>query len=667
MATQMRASTQVNFDAAVTYAADPGITTESDSKTILDKSFLDGGTWKYLIQDVLSGDIGSGTPAGGATLTPNDAALAGTTAKELSDAFGFDGTAGALATGTSGYPVLLEEASVDAAPSNHGFNTDADAAGEWFHADTVPGEYRIEVLDADGDEIVDTDNSERRVWAVWTVSTARNTTEAGYELRFFSGEWNGSTMQAYTMPAAAFKLLFPQIVAITALSKASLRTGQANISAEAAAIAAGQIDQTALAASVAGAGLTGGAGSALAVVNATNGGLTINANDIQLNIADLAAAAVDVAADSIAINDATDGSTKLEAIADLVSAYAGAGLAATNGVLAVVNATNGGLTINANDAQVNLTDLAAAVVDMANDSIAIVDATDSGSKKESIADFASGLAGAGIAAAAGVLAVANATNGGILVNANDMAIDFSDLAAAAVDVSMDSLPFLDATGSVSRLESIADLATAMAGSGISATNGVLAADSSEAATAVFDPGIDWVKFLDGGVAGTDAKDAWSDVADLIAGDGLAAASGVLALDLNELTAAVVDVSADSVAIIDATDDSSKKEAIADIITAVAGAGLTDAAGVMAVGAGNGVTVNANDVAINFAKDDFAGDTDGIEDEFTLSNTPVSDAMLMVFLNGQLQRLTADYTRAGAVVTMTSVPASDDDLTVTYLY
>jgi hypothetical protein len=58
------------------------------------------------------------------------------------------------------------------------------------------------------------------------------------------------------------------------------------------------------------------------------------------------------------------------------------------------------------------------------------------------------------------------------------------------------------------------------------------------------------------------------------------ASTSLALDLNELTAATVAVANDSIAIIDAGDSSSKKESIADLVGAIAGAGLTATAGVL---------------------------------------------------------------------------------------
>ena len=48
----------------------------------------------------------------------------------------------------------------------------------------------------------------------------------------------------------------------------------------------------------------------------------------------------------------------------------------------------------------------------------------------------------------------------------------------------------------------------------------------------------------------------------------------LALDLNELTAAAVDVTADSIALIDGGDNSSKKESIADLATGMAGTNIT---------------------------------------------------------------------------------------------
>ena len=78
----------------------------------------------------------------------------------------------------------------------------------------------------------------------------------------------------------------------------------------------------------------------------------------------------------------------------------------------------------------------------------------------------------------------------------------------------------------------------------------------------------------------------------VGGDGLAYSSGVLSLDLHELTAADVAVGADFIAIVDADDNSTKKESIADLVSAMAGAGLTAASGQLSV-TGNDVHSKAD--------------------------------------------------------------------------
>ena len=94
---------------------------------------------------------------------------------------------------------------------------------------------------------------------------------------------------------------------------------------------------------VAGNGLTGDATSGdatLNVVNATNGGLSINTNDINLDLNDLSSAAVNVANDSLAIIDADDSNnTKKESIVDFVSAIAGSGLSASSGQLSATGSS----------------------------------------------------------------------------------------------------------------------------------------------------------------------------------------------------------------------------------------------------------------------------------------------------------------------------------------
>jgi len=97
-----------------------------------------------------------------------------------------------------------------------------------------------------------------------------------------------------------------------------------------------------------------------------------------------------------------------------------------------------------------------------------------------------------------------------------------------------------------------------------------------------------------------------DITGVTAGDGLSGggtSGGItVALDLNELSAATVDVANDSIAIIDAGDSSSKKEAISDLISAIAGTGLSGSSGVLNVGTlnqdttGNAATATALETA-----------------------------------------------------------------------
>ena len=126
-----------------------------------------------------------------------------------------------------------------------------------------------------------------------------------------------------------------------------------------------------------------------------------------------------------------------------------------------------------------------------------------------------------------------------------------------------------------------------------------------------------------------------DIEGVTAGDGLSGGgtSGAvsLALDLNELTAASVAVASDSIAIIDASDNSSKKESIADLVAAMAGTNLTASNGVLSslagdvtgvtagsgmtgggssgdltlnVIGGNGITANADDIALDTSSSTF---------------------------------------------------------------
>ena len=80
--------------------------------------------------------------------------------------------------------------------------------------------------------------------------------------------------------------------------------------------------------------------------------------------------------------------------------------------------------------------------------------------------------------------VADATNGGLDVTNGTgpdvtLAVDFNDLAAAVVDVAADSIALLDATDNDTKKETIADLVTAMGGTGLTGSSGTLNVDAAQ--------------------------------------------------------------------------------------------------------------------------------------------------------------------------------------------
>ena len=164
-----------------------------------------------------------------------------------------------------------------------------------------------------------------------------------------------------------------------------------------------------------------------------------------------------------------------------------------------------------------------------------------------------GLSGGGTSGDVTVSLNSSVAGDGLAHSSGVVSLDLNELTAVAVDVSSDSIAIIDGSDNSTKKESIVDLANAMAGTNITANNGVL--------------------------------NSVADITGVTAGDGLSGGgtSGALslALDLNELTAAVADVANDSVAIIDATDNTSKKETIADIVSAMAGTGISATNGVLA--------------------------------------------------------------------------------------
>ena len=130
---------------------------------------------------------------------------------------------------------------------------------------------------------------------------------------------------------------------------------------------------------------------------------------------------------------------------------------------------------------VRLDGVAAAVIDEDNDFFYILDADDALVKKEAVGDVVTILSGDGL------------ENSG-----NKFRLNINGLAAAVVDVANDSIAIVDANGSnESKKESIADLVDAIAGTGLTATNGVLSTDAGAVTSIRTDGAVNTTALVEG--------------------------------------------------------------------------------------------------------------------------------------------------------------------------
>ena len=221
------------------------------------------------------------------------------------------------------------------------------------------------------------------------------------------------------------------------------------------------------------------------------------------------------------------------------------------------------------------------------------------------------------------------------------------LSAEAIAVATDELAFIDADGIMKR-ESVADIATAMAGDGLDATAGVFALDLKAGGGLKIDTGEVTIEPND--FAGTGLKDDGSDN---------------LEVDLYAVGEVAVDVANDSFILADNSDsDATKRDTIADLVSAIAGDGLTATAGVLSVDA-----ITDNIVEADIQVENLSADIDatGFAGDFTLSNTPLASSV-QVYLNGLLQEegTGKDYTRSGTTISFSTAPISGDIVIVHYI-
>ena len=296
-------------------------------------------------------------------------------------------------------------------------------------------------------------------------------------------------------------------------------------------VKAAGITATQLATSVAGDGLTGGGGSALAVgvddstieidsdalrlkddgvtgaklaPAVAAGGLTqdgsgnlqvgagslidVQADQIDVDLTEAAAATIANGDHLIFLDGGDTGAASKGSTADLAALLDGSGLSRSNSTLSV--AVSGAVHIASDKVSLSgsitgdALDFAGGVDSISTIHVVADESTIEAAGRASLrikddgvtgAKLAPAVAGAGLAQdGSGNLDIGAATNGGIAVNANDIGLDFNDLTAATVSVANDSIAIIDADDSnATRKESIADLVSGMAGGGLSALNGVL--------------------------------------------------------------------------------------------------------------------------------------------------------------------------------------------------
>lgn len=338
-----------------------------------------------------------------------------------------------------------------------------------------------------------------------------------------------------------------------------------------------------------------------------------------------------------------------------------------NYVATLANATNGGSTIANGSAEggaatftLNLNDLAAAAVDVTADSIAIIDADDSnGSKKESIADFVAGIAGSGLSASEGQLSISETgdisavtagagLSGGGSSGAVSLAIDLSEF-SAVTPANGDSFLTLDSDGSTEQLTTTTALATLFAGSGLTATNSVIAVDTlnqdttGNAATATaLETARNFTTTGDVVVASTsfDGTGNFTAAATIQASavEGSMLNNNVIS-GQDDIGAAIA--SGDELLISDA--GTIKRTDVDRLATFFAGAGLAESEGVMSVGAGTGIDVAANAISVDVS--DFM--TNGSNNRIvTATGADAMNAEANLTFDGSTLSVTGDATISG---------------------
>jgi trimeric autotransporter adhesin len=290
------------------------------------------------------------------------------------------------------------------------------------------------------------------------------------------------------------------------------------------------------------------------------------------HIADAQVTLAKMAANSVDSDQYVDGSIDTAHIADaqvteakLATSVAGLGLSGGGGSALALN----------------LNELTAEVL-ASGDFLAFVDSTDNGTHKETIDDLAVFMAGPGLASQSGSIGV---TTDGATLEVDSDTVQVKDLGITTAKLQNDAVTLAKMAANSVDSDQYVDGSIDLIHMSANSVDSDQYVDGSIDLVHMSANSVDSDQYVDGSIDTAHIADAQVTEAKLatsVAGDGLSGGGGsALALDLNELTAASVDVSADSIAIVDAdASNGSRKESIADLVSAMAGAGLTATNGVL---------------------------------------------------------------------------------------
>ena len=273
------------------------------------------------------------------------------------------------------------------------------------------------------------------------------------------------------------------------------------------------------------------------IVNAANGGITVTDGEetviggnvsLSLNLNDLTAIAtngehvLDVASDSIAIIDKDNGDgdvvnvTRKETIGNLISAAAGNGLSATNGVLAL-----------------DLSEIGDGAI-ASGDKFLMLDSDNSTEQLETIDDIGS--------------YISSATNSGLTSSSGQLSLDLNDVAAAGIAVGDDSIVFVDKNrtdntcdynnSTTITMDDTSILSVGMTVTGTGIPNGATVDSITDGTTFELSAATTDGQVTNGeltfGVNAT-RKETIGDLITAVAGAGLGASSGVLSVTVDDST------------------------------------------------------------------------------------------------------------------------------------